>query len=59
MTMPETVKTPGVGDWISFDRPDYMWIMKREGFFDDFTRLGEIYKEVQYPAGQQPDFQGM
>lgn len=44
------------GDWISFDRPDYMWIMKKEGFFDDFKRLGEVYQAVQYPAGQTPDF---
>lgn len=47
------------GDWISYDRPDYMWIMKKEGFFEDFERLGEIYTPVQYPAGQQPDYQGL
>jgi hypothetical protein len=44
------------GDWISFNRPDYMWIMKKEGFVDDFKRLGEVYQAVQYPAGQTPNF---
>ncbi|MBS1958509.1 MAG: hypothetical protein JST80_03470 [Bdellovibrionales bacterium] len=40
------------GDWISYDRPDYMWIMKKEGFFDDFKRLDEIYQPVSIPADQ-------
>lgn len=38
------------GDWISYDRPDYMWIMKTEPFFDDFKRLGEIYQPISIPA---------
>lgn len=43
------------GDWISFDRPDYMWIMKHEPFAFDFKDLGMVYEPVQFPMGQEPN----
>jgi hypothetical protein len=43
------------GDWISFDRPDYMWIMKQEPFAGDFSALGRVYEPVAFPMGQEPN----
>ena len=31
------------GDWVSFDRPDYVWMMSKRPFAGEFEDLGKIY----------------
>jgi hypothetical protein len=44
------------GEWLTLDRPDYLWLMKKEGFEGDFKRLGEIYQPISVPANAVPNF---
>jgi hypothetical protein len=38
------------GDWITFDRPDFLWIFRKASFQGDFAKLNEIYQPVKLPA---------
>lgn len=32
------------GEWITLDRPDFLWLMQKQGFEGSFKRLGEVYE---------------
>ncbi len=34
------------GDWLTLDRPDFMWIMERPGFVGDFEPLKDLYRPI-------------
>jgi|GEM_PF-1125061 len=38
------------GDWISFDRPDFLWLFRKEGFKGEYSKLNSIYRPVSLPA---------
>jgi hypothetical protein len=39
------------GEWITFDRPDFLWLFRKAGFSGDYEKLNAIYKPVQLPEG--------
>ena len=39
------------GEWITFDRPDFLWLFRKTGFTGDYEKLNSIYKPVNLPEG--------
>ncbi|MBU6153302.1 MAG: hypothetical protein KGP28_03270 [Bdellovibrionales bacterium] len=37
------------GEWITFDRPDFLWLFRKTGFTGDYAKLNSIYHPVQLP----------
>ena len=42
------------GEWISFDRPDFLWTREAMPFDGDFKALGNIYRPAELPANPVP-----
>ena len=38
------------GTWLTIDRPDFLWIMRKLPFMKDYKRLVEIYEPLKFPA---------
>jgi hypothetical protein len=42
------------GAWISFERPDFMWLFRKSDFTGAFQRLREIYEPESFPEEERP-----
>ena len=42
------------GEWLTLDRPDYMWIAEKKGFSPDYSALTRLYKPIEIPEGVEP-----
>lgn len=42
------------GEWVSFERPDFLWLFRKASFSGDFYRLREIYEPVALPEEERP-----
>ena len=38
------------GSWMTFERPDFLWMMRKLPFSKSYSRVGEIYEAVKFPA---------
>ena len=41
------------GSWISFDRPDFLWLFKKTQFTGEYKELNQVYEPIQLPDNQQ------
>jgi hypothetical protein len=44
------------GEWITFDRPDFLWLFRKTGFTGDYAKLNSIYRPVVLPEGVELGF---
>lgn len=44
------------GEWITFDRPDFAWMPRKEPFQGLFKNLGSIYEPIHMPTGAVPNY---
>ncbi len=44
------------GEWITFDRPDFLWLFRKTGFSGDYAKLNWIYHPIELPEGQPVGF---
>ena len=41
------------GEWLTLDRPDFLWMMKAKGYVSELKALPELYEPIQFPANAQ------
>lgn len=42
------------GSWISFERPDFLWLFRKSEFTGEFSRLREIHEPIEVPMEERP-----
>ena len=42
------------GEWLTLERPDYLWIAEKTGFGSGYEGLNRLYKPIVVPAGFDP-----